>query len=109
MKKDKQNLWIHVHGEFFPQYNCSEVSSIRYEYFTNGSQILTVCETKYPNGKVSCDHGTFTEIKKPITVQVKKQDGCWIGLTIDSKESIVKYKKAIENCHDFKFEFNGNI
>ena len=109
MKKDKQNSWVHIHGEFFPQYNSKSLSSIRYEYFTNGYKILTVCETKFKNGKVLCDNGTFTDIQNPVTVQIKNKDGCWVGLTLDSKKSIVKYKNAIKNCIECRFSFNGNI
>lgn len=109
MKKDKQDLWVNIHSEFFPQYNSDSLSSIRYEYFTNGYKILTVCETKFKNGKVLCDNGTFTDIQNPITVQIKKEDKSWVGLTLDSKDSIAKYKNAILNCFECKFSFNGNI
>lgn len=109
MKKDKQDLWVNIHSEFFPQYNSKSLSSIRYEYFTNGCEILTVCEKKFKDGTTKCDSGTFKTVKHPITVQIKNQNDSWIGLTLDSKDSIAKYKKAIENCIEFSFSFNGNI
>ena len=109
MTNEKKQNWIELCDEFYPQYQSKSLSSIRYQYFTDGEKILTVCQTRLKCGKTITDKGTLTPIVNPITVQIKKQDGYWVGLTLDSKESIEKYNNAIFNCIDFHFKFNGNI
>ena len=108
MTLQKQH-WVEICDEFYPQYQSKSISSIRYQYFTDGEKILTASQTRLKCGKTITDNGTLTPIVNPITVQIKKQDGCWVGLTLDCTESIRKYKKAIDNCIDFRFRFNGNL